>query len=247
MELEPLSDEELYKVKKETLIILRNRGFEINEDEQLILNDEITIEEFKLLYMDIKNDTTHPLYSVISKKIPFRTFMSNVYYNNNTKKRCLVFFAEPENKKTKKISNEQIAEFCKSVIETRVEQAIIVSNLSSSTSANSLCLDSSKGVSGIFIQYFTDEELLYNPLEHVYVPKHRIMSDSEIKELTEVDKISLKLLPKISFFDPVCKRLGADEGDVIEVLRTVLISDTLLDEELAYRVVFKPRLDKPKK
>jgi DNA-directed RNA polymerase subunit H (RpoH/RPB5) len=48
------------------------------------------------------------------------------------------------------------------------------------------------------------------------------MSDAEIKELVEEDKISLKLLPKISFFDPICKRIGADEGDVIEILRTVI-------------------------
>jgi DNA-directed RNA polymerase subunit H (RpoH/RPB5) len=73
------------------------------------------------------------------------------------------------------------------------------------------------------------------------------MSDNEVRELQEVDKLSLKLLPKISAFDPVCKRLGADEGDVIEIIRTVLLEDTLIEEELAYRTVFKPRLDKPKK
>lgn len=242
-----LSDEELYRIKKETLIILKNRGFEINEDEQLILNDDITIKEFRLLYTDIKNDPKHPLYSTISKKIFFRCYMSNIYYNNTSKKYCLVFFAEPENRKTKRISNEQIAEFCKTVIETKVEQAIIVSNLPSSTSANSLCLDSTKGVSGIFIQYFTDDELLYNPIDHAFVPKHRIMSDNEVRELMEVDRILLKQLPKVSSFDPICKRLGADEGDVIEVLRTNLLDNTLIDEEIAYRVVYKPRLDKPKK
>ena len=242
-----LSDEELYRIKKETLIILKNRGFEINDDEQLILNDDISIKEFRLLYTDIKNDPKHPLYYTISKKMFFRCYMSNIYYNNTSKKHCLVFFAEPENRKTKRISNEQIAEFCKVVIETKVEQAIIISNLSSSVSANSLCLDSTKGIASIFIQYFTDDELLYNPLDHVFVPKHRIMSDNEVRELTEVDRILLKQLPKISSFDPVCKRLGADEGDVIEVNRVNLIKDTLIDEELAYRVVYKPRLDKPKK
>ena len=246
--MEQLSDEELYKIKKETLIILKNRGYEINEDESLVLNDAITLEEFKLLYIDIKNDSKHPLYSFISKKsLFFRTYMSNIYYNNTTRKHCLVFFAEPENKKSKKISSEQVAEFCRLIIETKVEQAIMVANVSSSTAANSLCLDTSKGVSGIFIQYFTDDELLYNPTEHVFTPKHRIMSDNEVRELQEVDKLSLKLLPKISAFDPVCKRLGADEGDVIEILRTVLTEDTLIEEELAYRVGFKPRLDKPKK
>ena len=245
--MELLSDEELYRIKKETLIILKNRGYEINEDEQLILDDAISMEEFRLLYIDMKNDPKHPLYATISKKIYFRTFMSNIYYNNTSKKYCLVFFAEPEYKKTKKISNEQIAEFCKVIIETKVEQAIIVSNLSSSIPANSLCLDSSKNIDGIFIQYFTDDELLYNPLDHVFVPKHRIMSDTEVRELIEVDRIMLKQLPKISSFDPVCKRLGADEGDVIEITRTNLINETLIDEELAYRVVYKPRLDKPKK
>jgi DNA-directed RNA polymerase subunit H (RpoH/RPB5) len=55
------------------------------------------------------------------------------------------------------------------------------------------------------------------------------MSNSEIKELIEIDKISLKHLPKISFFVPFCKRLGADEGDLIEIIG---------DKKYAYQMKF---------
>ena len=244
--MDPLSDSDLLRIKKESLQILRDRGFTIPDNELPILEDEdITINQFKSIYLEAKDDIYQPLYNFISRKIIFRSFMSNIY--QRPKSNCLVFFAEPEEKTDKKISNDQLADFCRLIIETKVEEAILISNVSASSAVSSLCGEGSKGLNKVYIQFFTDDELLYNPLEHVFVPKHRIISDKEVKELKETDKINLSQLPKISKFDPVCKRMGADENDVIEIIRKVLIKDSLVEEELSYRVVFTPRIEKARK
>ncbi len=58
----------------------------------------------------------------------------------------------------------------------------------------------------------------YDPLEHVLVPKHEIVSEEERKRLIETYG-DLELFPKIFANDPVVLRLGAKPGDVIKITR----------------------------
>ncbi len=58
----------------------------------------------------------------------------------------------------------------------------------------------------------------YNPLEHILVPKHEIVSEEEKKRLMEIYG-DLELFPKIFASDPVVLRLGAKPGDVIKITR----------------------------
>ncbi|MGA3020418.1 MAG: DNA-directed RNA polymerase subunit RpoH/Rpb5 C-terminal domain-containing protein [Candidatus Micrarchaeales archaeon] len=55
--------------------------------------------------------------------------------------------------------------------------------------------------------------------EHELVPPHRIMSRTEINELTETMGMSISNLPKILVSDPQAKKLEAKAGDVIEISR----------------------------
>lgn len=243
--MEPLNDDDLLKIKRESIKILQDRGYIIPAEEARILNGGISADEFKNLYLEMVSKPSHPLYGFLNKKVMFRSFLSNIYSKGKTT--CLVFFAEPEQRKDKKISAEQLGDFCRLLIETRVNEAILISNVQSSTTSSIMCGEATKGPNKIFIQYFTDDELMFNPLDHVFVPKHRILEEDEVNELKEVDKISLSHLPKISKFDPICKRMGADDGNVIEITRRILIKESLIDEEIAYRVVFTPRIEKPRK
>ena len=86
--------------------------------------------------------------------------------------------------------------------------------------------------------------LRINPLNHILVPKHRILSVEELEQLNfKKDK-----LPVISALDPIAKRLGARVDDVIEIFRKSLISKTtvITEEELSYRVVKSPPKAKKK-
>ena len=56
-------------------------------------------------------------------------------------------------------------------------------------------------------------------LEHMLVPKHEIMSDSEIEdELSNADFVK-ENLPKIKIDDPVVKHIDAKPGDVLRITR----------------------------
>jgi len=71
-------------------------------------------------------------------------------------------------------------------------------------------------------------------LEHDLVPKHRIMSEKEIKKLRGKYGIKNRYqLPKILMRDPVMIALGAVKGDVIEITR----KSDIAGESKYYRLV----------
>lgn len=71
-----------------------------------------------------------------------------------------------------------------------------------------------------FITVFNIEELMFNILNHVLVPKHRILSEEEKQEFYKKYKILTdSQLPEISRFDPVSKVIGLRPGQVCEILR----------------------------
>ncbi len=72
-----------------------------------------------------------------------------------------------------------------------------------------------------------------NVQDHKLVPKHIIMKENEIKDLTTKYNVSLKQLPKISRNDPVIVNLGAKPKDVIKIIR----KSTTAGESVYYRAV----------
>lgn len=71
-----------------------------------------------------------------------------------------------------------------------------------------------------FITVFKIEDLMFNILNHVLVPKHRILSDKEKEEFYKKYKIAKdSQLPEISRFDPVAKVIGLRPGQLCEILR----------------------------
>ncbi|MCX8172093.1 MAG: DNA-directed RNA polymerase subunit H [Archaeoglobaceae archaeon] len=55
--------------------------------------------------------------------------------------------------------------------------------------------------------------------EHVLVPKHEILKESEAEELLKLLGVSKEQLPKIKANDPIVKEIGAKPGDVIKIIR----------------------------
>jgi len=238
--------DELLNIKYESLILLKERGYIIPSEEASIIEQKIKIRDFKNKYIQIQNDTSNPYYEYFNN-YQLRVSMSNIYYKNG--KKCLVYFAESD-KSEKKISDSSVSKFCQMIINFDVNEAIIVSASPMSNSIESLCFDIRKkesDTSGVFIQFFEDKELKYNPMIHDLVPKHRILNKNEVDFLKNEDKIEINKMPQISGNDPICKRLGAIAGDVIEVIRKIIIKDCLIDEELSYRIVYIPQLNKLKK
>ncbi|NIO22730.1 MAG: DNA-directed RNA polymerase subunit H [Candidatus Aenigmarchaeota archaeon] len=72
-------------------------------------------------------------------------------------------------------------------------------------------------------------------LEHDLVPKFKILSQEERKQVLERFKITENKLPKVLESDPVVKKLNAKSGDVLEIVRSSDVSG----ESIYYRVVVK--------
>ncbi len=70
-------------------------------------------------------------------------------------------------------------------------------------------------------------------LDHVLVPKARILSEKEVEELLKRHGVTKEQLPKILRTDPVVVELGAKPGDVIEFIR----KSPIAGESKYYRVV----------
>ena len=73
---------------------------------------------------------------------------------------------------------------------------------------------------GIFIIIVTLKRLQFNILEHVLVPPHRILSNSEkIAIKTKYNIMDDVQFPDISRFDPVAQAIGIRPGQVCEINR----------------------------
>ena len=71
-----------------------------------------------------------------------------------------------------------------------------------------------------FIQVFWIQQLLFNILEHVLVPKHIIITSSDIEKLKSKYRLETKYqLPLISRDDPVAKFIGMRPGEVCRIER----------------------------
>lgn len=73
----------------------------------------------------------------------------------------------------------------------------------------------------IYVNIINIRRLLFNVLEHEMVPKHRILSDVESKNVLQKYNIKNKMtqLPTISRYDPVAIAIGLRPGQVCEIIR----------------------------
>ena len=86
---------------------------------------------------------------------------------------------------------------------------------------------------GLFIMIYNLERLQYNILDHMYVPKHTILTDTEVTELKKRYNITnTSDLPEISRYDPVAQAIGMRPGQVCKIIRP---SKTAITSEY-YRV-----------
>ena len=73
---------------------------------------------------------------------------------------------------------------------------------------------------GIFIVIESIKRLQYNILEHVLVPPHTILKETEVDDIMKRYNITDKIqFPDISRFDPVARVIGLRPGQVCKIVR----------------------------
>jgi DNA-directed RNA polymerase subunit H len=74
---------------------------------------------------------------------------------------------------------------------------------------------------GQFINIYYMKQYLFNILNHVNVPPHRVLSDKEKKDIYEKYNITRDSeMPEISRFDPVAQAIGIRPGELCEITRS---------------------------
>ena len=64
-----------------------------------------------------------------------------------------------------------------------------------------------------------NQKKTFDILNHALVPKHRILTKEEVSKLLQKFQISDFQLPVIRIKDAVCKAIGAQANDIIEIER----------------------------
>ena len=74
------------------------------------------------------------------------------------------------------------------------------------------------------VSFFCMDMIVVNPINHVLVPKHEIIPESEHKSLMASMYITTKSkFPEIKFHvDPIARCIGAVPGDIIKITRPSL-------------------------
>lgn len=87
--------------------------------------------------------------------------------------------------------------------------------------------------SSVRVEHFLLQELQFNVLKHELVPPHRILESKETTELLKRLRTDTNSLPAILTTDIICRYIGGNVGDVIEIMRNSLTTG----KSIYYRTV----------
>jgi DNA-directed RNA polymerase subunit H (RpoH/RPB5) len=249
----------LFKLFKNVVEMMKTRGYDTHRFEKILTRDLYYFNDV-YTHSEKKNSVQKILMSDKIGKTGLRGLLSYDFKHLDGKNRCLVFFAELGNSKS--ISKGEAQIFGLLFKEKKCNNGIIISSVDLSPSAKQevMALESS---SNYHIDFFLDKDIMYNPLVCDLGSRIKVRSDDPDEEdydeygieiLTGEDeetflsenRILKEQLPRIASEDPVAKYYGLRHGQIIRCIRKAVIPETLINEEIFYRLVVKKKLDKAK-
>lgn len=230
---------QLFKLKKNQIFMLRDRGYTIDENETRLL--AATVDEFLRYYEEVARARQLKVDNTGERQRAYDHIYQALshFYQHADGSILLVYYARPT--KSKQLDVEEIKQFTMEVNTRGVPSAMLISRQQLSSKAK----DEFSKITIRQLRLFLDEELFYNLTEHYLVPKHRVLSDDEAKDFLTSNRLRTNQLPILKWDDPVSKWYGFIPGQIVEVLRENLAAETLVDEYRSYRFVDEPAIEKP--
>lgn len=201
---------------------------------------DLTEEEFIKYFEDHTNQNILKKFEELNIPEDFRSSMSQVYKSKNDKNVIFVYFL-PTSKQKTNVGIEVIKNFCKLIILLGCNEGIMISEkpLTSksresleSSNVQSYCRDNIYNV----ISYTDD--MFINVVDHCLTPEIlKIYSGKELEDFLKEENINSRDLPRMIVSDPIAKFYRAKVGDVIKMKRKTGNRDTLINEQIVYRVI----------
>ena len=150
--------------------------------------------------------------------------------------RVLVYFADRSYSSSLGKAEVGIVGLLMNALGTR--EAVIVSSIGLSPQAK-------QDIEGLRIQFFLDEDLLYDPTSSVFTSKISLLDDKA--GLLKRNAVSASQLPRLNTEDTIAKYFGLQAGRVVNHRRESLIGETLTSSELYPRLTISTPAERKKK
>ena len=181
------------------------------EDMLIYRGDDVSIFKEHLLSMNKEDFETD------RNIIDIQTSNTSVIYALTKKLRKMII----DDLKEKIKDTNNIQEFIKNY-GSKKNVIIVFNNESISTAIKSLLnkYDKIFQKNGGQLQYFSLQQLMFNPTKHVYVPTHTKLTDEEVKEFMKDYMARTKMhMHVILQSDPIAKWIGLKHGDIVKINR----------------------------
>jgi DNA-directed RNA polymerases I, II, and III subunit RPABC1 len=183
---------EMFQSLRHVLLMLQRRGYEVGHEPW-----HDTYEDFVKLWYTAANYTAFTLIGVRDDDI------------------CIVFW--PFEEKLRINSIRDIINICNEKKYTHI--IIVYSGIITSFAKQQLQVIKSTSEIRLRIETFNTKYFQYDVLDHLYVPKHRLLTKEETQVFMNKYKIQYTDLPIIYSTDPIAKYFGMRPKQVIEILR----------------------------
>eukprot|EP00037_Helgoeca_nana_P025527 m.281037 g.281037 ORF g.281037 m.281037 type:complete len:220 (-) comp26976_c1_seq24:5437-6096(-) len=189
----------LWRVRRTLMQMCRDRGYEVPDEECTM-----SLEEF--------GDRFGFGSGTMGEDAPSRGDLNTTLEHPDEDGVLALFFPE-----SKKVGIADVRTILESVNDEAVSGAVVVVQAGMTPSAKKAITDAHHSICKI--EAFDEAELIVNITEHTMVPKHKLLTPDEKKELLERYKLKEHQLPRIKVSDPVARYYGLTRGQVVKIIR----------------------------
>ncbi len=203
----------LLNIKQNQIRMVKARGYDVSHDEWMLNVD------FKKLKKKL-----------IEKygEYPIRKLLFSEYKKANEKPLFVYFVGLQDGKQ---IKSEAIDPFIAKMVEEDKEGILIINSILSPSALKKLNI-----ITETKYQVFQESDFAFDLISHIMVPKHELMSNSEISKLKKNLRLKPKGLPQILHTDPIVQYYNFPIGSYIKLTSDSDV-DILYDEMINYCIV----------
>jgi DNA-directed RNA polymerase subunit H (RpoH/RPB5) len=190
----------IYKSRKIVLELMQKQGYNVNDYTNFSINEVNSMKQNNQLDMLLEKSDEHVTAENPKNKIYIRYYLS----------------ARPAAKNIQEMIDDLF--ILTETLKKTDTLFIIIKDDPNETLINEL-----KHIwesEGIFIIVESIKRLQFNILEHILVPPHRVLAESEVIEVMKKYNVANKTqFPDISRFDPVARVIGLRPGQLCHIIR----------------------------